>query len=127
MTLQTRGWGCDAAYVASRALTHELFTSMHPEHRWDRNESGLFLARAHGALCAVLEDPRMLGSEVTNLIQRHLNQEIQTRNKRVWLEQCAPEDRVRHQVYVAKGAGKLYELTPSAALDMQLKEGEAWG
>ena len=109
-----------AAYVASRAMTHEHCTAIRPDHKWDSQVAGSALACAYGSLSAVVDDPSVLDGERSRMTQKRLGKAIRDRKRRIWKESVSPADRVRFNAYSAKGCGKLYELTPSLTLDTHL-------
>ena len=116
--------GVDAAYVASRAVTHDLCTAIWPEYTWEAGLQGTELADACGRLDAIIGCPGIADEDKRKLTQRRLNKAVAAKRVEQWSSTNAPSDRTRRNAYAAKGAGKLYELTPSVTLDMKVESSD---
>ena len=53
-----------------------------------------------------------------------INKAVQEQRMQTWRNSGTPVEKARISAYAAKGAGKMYDVTPSTALDMQLSASE---
>ena len=110
----------DAAYVGSRALTHDLCEQIRPGHQWDDAVAGKPLADAMARIIATAGAGATAVDSRKQLTQSKLGSALRDRAVAKWREEGPPADGVRLNAHSAQGANALYQLTPSKTLDMQL-------
>ena len=110
----------DAAYIGSRAATHELCASIRPAHTWDADALASPLREAFAQVRQIAGLPLCSDDDKKLFTQRRLSRSLETARLRLWDAGVPAASRVRRLAYAAKGAGRLYELTPSRTLDMKL-------
>ena len=110
----------DAAYIGSRAATHELCASIRPAHTWDADALGNPLREAFLQVRHVAGLPLCSDGDKKLFTQRRLSRSLETARLKVWDAGVPAASPVRRLAYAAKGAGRLYELTHSKALDTKL-------
>ena len=69
-------------------------------------------------------DPTLLDRDSAELTQGRIGSAIRKHVVQRWRDAGTPPERPIHNAYAAKGAGKLFELTPFMTLDMQLTSRE---
>jgi hypothetical protein len=114
----------DAAYVGSRAATHELCVAIRPAQRWEHAEDTTPLSAAVANLQQAIPDLAAVAGEAKQLKQGRLSGKVRDNLVKSWRETADAQERVRLNAYSAKGAGALYGLTPSVTLDTNLSAGE---
>ena len=114
----------DAAYVGCRAATHRLCSAIRPSHAWDTTSDGEPLAEAFVRLSVATGIANLSDEPQDRLRQQRLAKAVASGRVARWCEAGNPSDRTRRLAYSAKGAGKVYEITPSRTLDVKLKAGE---
>ena len=114
----------DAAYIASRAMTHEVCKAIRPQHGWIGADTDQHLQAAVDSLRPKLADASLLDGELTAITQSILNEEVDKWNVRAWRGNANPTGCVRLNAYTARGAGRELEVTPSTTLDTHLKQVE---
>ncbi len=114
----------DAAYVASRAATHELCRRIRPRHGGEHNDRDTYLQSAMASLHERLPESATLAGELAEITQSRLNEEIDAVNIRRWASGVEPSERVHLQAYSALGCGHEVDLVPSKTLDTNLSRGE---
>ena len=106
----------DAAYVASRSATQALCAGIRDQHCTDLEDLLDPVGQASERL--VQHGVTMPESAASKPIrQQQLSQKLYTKAINSWDEHVTPDDRVRRKAHSAKGAGKLYSVTPSKTLD----------
>ena len=110
----------DAAYIASRAATHNLCTQIWPLHRWDATSLASSLAHGLQRCRNLLPDPSVLDSSPTDLKQCSLVRAVEQKRVQQWRAEGCPDENCRLNAYSAPGAGREYSLVPSRTLDTNL-------
>ena len=115
----------DAAYVASRAATQDICSAVRQQQIvWDTQASGSPLAEAVQRIDTYLGSQEILRGDHNKVTQTRLNKLMTAKRMERWGESVTPADKVRKNAYSAKGAGKLFRIIPSKALDTKLTSGE---
>lgn len=107
----------DAAYVASRAATHELCTHVRTSHRWDAVGPPSPLTAALHDCRDLLPDPAVLDAGPSAVKQGSLVRAVEMRRVQQWRAAGSPDDNCRLNAHSAHAAGREFSLTPSKTLD----------
>ena len=124
MGVRTVADRADAAYVASRAATHELCRRIRPQHRGEHGNRDANLQSSVESLQERLPESEALTGEMSQITQSKLNDEIDAYNTRRWFDNAAAAEQVRLKAYSALGCGHEVDLVPSKTLDTNLSRGE---
>jgi hypothetical protein len=114
----------EAAYVGSRAATHDICLGIRPLQRWEHQSAGTALATAFEHLRQEIDDPALGECQPAHLRQGKLASKVRTKRRHAWQETATAQEHVRLNANSAKGAGTLFGVTPSMTLDMNLSAGE---
>lgn len=116
--LRSAASSADAAYVASRAATHQMCSAIRADHAWD-TQGGADLASATGRLSAsgVI---RTSWADPAGITQNKLNKALAEHHAANWRAEGEVDDAVRLNAASGTGSGKLLGATPSKTLDKHL-------
>ena len=108
----------DAAYIASRAATHDLGKRIHPQHQGAHGDRDDHLQHAMELLQAKLPRCEILTGELGRITQNRLNKEINKFTIEQWKNTSQPAERVHLQAYSALGCRYEVVCVPSKMLNM---------
>ena len=94
----------DAAYVASRAATHELCTHIRPSHKWDAVGPSSPLTAALQGCRDLLPDPAVLDAGPSAVKQGSLVRAVEMRRVQQWRAAGSPDDICRLNAHSAPAA-----------------------
>ena len=121
--LRSAAESADAAYTASRAVTHSICCKLSAEYRWDVDFPGSHLACATERLKSNCPSLNVTG-DLDSLTQRYLNKALEKWQCDRWTSASAAADQTNAKAHSAPGAGAELGVTPSKTLDKQLTRGE---
>lgn len=117
----------DAAYLGSRAATHQACQAVRPAHSWDAAGPGSPIAaavdRCNGKLEAVGMATRIQGGN-PEMTQRQVSKLLSLARVKAWQAAVNPDDACNLSAYSAPQAGKALGITPSKTLDKALSRNE---
>ena len=119
----------DAAYLASRSVTHARCLALRVGHRWDGHIPGSWIAEAT-ARCnscihaAGIEDLISCASADAGLSQSAITKRVDAARVCLWEQSVSAASRCRRRAYAGPTAGRVLVATPSKTLDKHLSNAE---
>ncbi|CAE8614264.1 unnamed protein product [Polarella glacialis] len=117
----------DAAYLGSRAATHDACKAIRPAHRWDSNGDESPIAAAIGRCSAELAGAGMatrIQGDAREMTQSQVSNVIGLARVKAWRAVATPDSACNLNAFSAPLAGKALGITPSKTLDKHLSKNE---
>jgi len=100
----------DAAYIGSRAATHELCASIRPAHTWDADALGSPLREVFVQVRHVAGLPLCSDDDKKLFTQRRLSRSLETARLKVWDAGVPAASRARRLAYADQRRGETVRL-----------------